>query len=60
MRSPRPAGTGPAAPPEDGVLVLRLLAERVEPALALLGRVWAAWRREAWGLAPCAPRIWAT
>ncbi|MFY8117578.1 MAG: urease accessory protein UreD [Roseateles sp.] len=46
--------------PEDGVLVLRLLAERVEPALALLSRVWAAWRREAWALAPCAPRIWKT
>lgn len=46
--------------PEDGVVVLRLLAQRVEPALALLGRVWSAWRREAWGLAPCAPRIWAT
>ena len=43
--------------PEDGVLVLRLLAERVEPALALLSRVWSAWRQEALTLAPCAPRI---
>lgn len=46
--------------PEGGVVVLRLLAERVEPAMALLGRVRAAWRREAWDLEPCPPRVWRT
>lgn len=46
--------------PETGVVVLRVLAERVEPAMALLSRVWAAWRPLAWGLAPCPPRVWRT
>ncbi|HEX2012370.1 MAG TPA: urease accessory protein UreD [Roseateles sp.] len=46
--------------PEGGVVVLRLLADRVEPAMALLTRVRAAWRRAAWGLAPCPPRVWRT
>lgn len=41
------------------VVVLRVLAPRVEHAMALLKSVWAVWRQEAWGLAPCAPRIWA-
>ena len=42
------------------VVVLRLLAERVEPAMALLVRVRAAWRQLAWGLAAEPPRIWRT
>lgn len=42
------------------VLVLRALAPRVEPAMSLLGEVWARWRQLAWGLAPCAPRVWRT
>jgi len=42
------------------VVLLRLLADRVEPAMALLLRVRAAWRREAWQLAENAPRIWRT
>lgn len=46
--------------PEPGLVVLRLLADRAEPAMALLTRVRAAWRELAWGLAPCAPRIWKT
>jgi urease accessory protein len=40
------------------VVVLRLLADRVEPAMALLARVRAAWRREAWALDAQPPRIW--
>ena len=44
----------------DGVIVLRVLAPRVEPAVALLGRVWAAWRREAWRLTATPPRVWRT
>ena len=43
-----------------GLVVLRLLAARVEPAFALLAAVRAAWRREAWGLKPQPPRVWST
>jgi urease accessory protein len=44
----------------DDVVVLRVLAPRVEPAMALLVRVWSAWRKAAWSLAPCLPRVWRT
>ncbi|WP_284620381.1 urease accessory protein UreD [Aquabacterium humicola] len=44
----------------ERVLVLRALAERVEPAMQLLQAVWSAWRPLAWDLAPCAPRVWRT
>ena len=44
----------------DAIVVLRVLAPRVEPALALLGRVWAAWRSAAWQLTATAPRVWRT
>ena len=44
----------------ERVIVLRALAQRVEPAMQLLQAVWAGWRREAWGLAPCPPRVWRT
>ncbi|MDN3922732.1 urease accessory protein UreD [Roseateles violae] len=54
------AASAGATAPEDGVVVLRLLAERVEPAFALLLKVWADWRRLAWGLPACPPRIWRT
>jgi urease accessory protein len=40
--------------------VLRLLAPRVEPALARLREVWAAWRQVAWQRRACAPRVWRT
>lgn len=42
------------------VVVLRLLADRVEPAMALLLQVRAAWRCIAWGLDAHPPRIWRT
>ncbi|MDP9045473.1 MAG: urease accessory protein UreD [Pseudomonadota bacterium] len=45
---------------DDGVIVLRVLAPRVEPAMALLTRVWAAWRRVAWALPAEPPRVWRT
>lgn len=44
----------------DEVIVLRALAARVEPLMALFSRVRAAWRQTAWGLPPCPPRIWRT
>jgi urease accessory protein len=44
----------------DGVIVTRVLADRVEPAMALLARVRAAWRHAAWSLAGQPPRVWRT
>jgi urease accessory protein len=44
----------------ERVVVLRVLAERVEPAMALLAAVRGAWRSLAWGLAPNPPRVWRT
>ncbi len=41
-------------------VVLRVLAARVEPAMALLTQVRARWRALAWGLQACAPRVWRT
>jgi len=49
-----------ATAPCDHVVVLRLLAPRVEPALARLREVWAAWRQVAWQRRACAPRVWRT
>lgn len=46
--------------PHEQVVVVRVLADRVEPAMALLTQVWAAWRQQAWGLAACPPRVWRT
>jgi len=49
-----------ASAAHDGVVVLRALAPRVEPAMALLARTWAAWRETAWQLPACTPRVWRT
>jgi urease accessory protein len=46
--------------PHDQVLILRVLAHRVEPAMQLLTQVWADWRTRAWLLPPCPPRVWRT
>jgi urease accessory protein len=54
-----PALAGVSAP-QDRVLVLRVLAARIEPAMKLLARVRAAWRGAAWGLEAQTPRIWST
>ena len=40
------------------VVVLRVLAPVVEPAMHMLRQVWRAWRAELWGLSGDAPRIW--
>ncbi len=45
---------------DERLLVLRALGHRVEPVMALLQAVWAGWRQQHWGLAPCAPRVWRT
>jgi len=44
----------------EQLVVVRVLAERVEPLMTLLQRIWAQWRVQAWGLAPCPPRVWRT
>ncbi|MDI3383637.1 urease accessory protein UreD [Xenophilus aerolatus] len=49
-----------ATAPNAQVVVVRVLAPLVEPALQLLRTVWAGWRRELWGLAATPPRIWST
>ena len=49
-----------ATAPHERVVVLRALAERVEPAMQLLKDVWAAWRATAWELSATAPRLWRT
>jgi urease accessory protein len=46
--------------PQPGVVILRVLAERVEPAMDLLLKVRAAWRDAAWALPAQPPRIWRT
>lgn len=57
--SPLAAQAGASAAHAE-VVVLRALAPRVEPAMALLADTWARWRSVAWALAPCAPRVWRT
>ena len=54
----RPSAGASALP--DGAIVLRVLAPRVEPLMNLLSAVWAEWRRSAWQLAGCTPRVWRT
>ena len=54
------AATTGATSPQDGVIVVRALAARVEPAMELLQRTWRAWRPLAWDLAATAPRVWST
>ena len=54
------ASSAGASAPHAEVVVLRALAPRVEPAMALLTAVWARWRSLAWALAPCPPRVWRT
>ena len=46
--------------PQPEVVVLRVLARRVEPVMSLLNQVRAVWRKEAWGLEAMPPRIWQT
>jgi urease accessory protein len=48
-----------ATSPGPRMVVLRVLAPRVEPAMDLLRKVWLAWRGLAWGKPADMPRIWA-
>ena len=49
-----------ASAPHAEAVVLRVLAARVEPAMALLVQIRARWRALAWALAPSPPRVWQT
>ena len=53
------AATAGVTAPEPRVVVLRVLAPLVEPALHLLKAVRRAWRPLAWDLPPAEPRGWA-
>lgn len=46
--------------PHAEVVVVRVLATTVEPAIELLTAVWRAWRRCAWELTATPPRVWRT
>ncbi|MEO7336686.1 MAG: urease accessory protein UreD [Caldimonas sp.] len=59
MPHPLAATTGVTAP-QPGIVVLRVLAGSVEPAMALLTQTWIAWRAAAWGLVGTPPRVWRT
>jgi urease accessory protein len=54
------AATAGVTAPHDQVLMLRVLAPLVEPAMDLMRRIWQVWRRGAWDLDAPAPRIWST
>lgn len=47
-----------ATSPHPQVIVVRVLAPVVEPAMQLLRPIWAAWRNVLWGLPATAPRLW--
>lgn len=49
-----------ATSPSAQVVVVRVLAAMVEPALGLLQMIRQAWRAELWALSAAPPRIWAT
>ena len=49
-----------ATAPHASVVVVRVIAPNVEPAMDLLQRIWSAWRLAAWQLEACVPRVWRT
>ncbi len=52
------ANTAGATSPDAQVVVVRVLAPLVEPAMGLLKQVWKSWRRHFWDQAAPNPRIW--
>ena len=50
--------TAGATSPNGQVVVVRVLAPLVEPAMTLLRQVWQVWRGHFWQLASALPRIW--
>ena len=51
-------GNAGVTAPNPHVIVLRVLAPLVEPAMGLLRQVWNVWRHQLWGLQAGTPRIW--
>jgi urease accessory protein len=49
-----------ATSPSAQIVVVRVLAPVVEPAMDLLRQIWAAWRQHFWQLSANSPRIWST
>ena len=56
---PQVKATAGGTSPNPQMVVLRVLAPQVEPAMQLLKAVRVAWREVMWGMAWEAPRIWA-
>ena len=56
---PQVAATAGATGPNERMVVVRVLAPQVEPALRMLKAVRVAWRSALWSLQGEAPRIWA-
>jgi urease accessory protein len=56
---PQVTATAGATSPNDRMVVVRVLAPQVEPAMRLLKAVRVAWREVVWGLPGGAPRVWA-
>ena len=56
---PAVQATAGATSPNDRMVVVRVLAPQVEPAMKLLRAVRVAWRESLWALQGEAPRIWA-
>ncbi len=52
--------TAGATSPDGQVVLVRVLAPVVEPAMALLRGVWLAWRSQLWALKATSPRVWTT
>jgi urease accessory protein len=50
--------TAGATSPDPQVVVVRVLAPLVEPAMGLLKQVWKTWRQHLWDQAAPSPRIW--
>ena len=50
--------TAGATSPDGKVVVVRVLAPLVEPAMGLLRQVWQAWRGHFWHIESALPRIW--
>lgn len=50
--------TAGATSPNAQVVVVRVLAPLVEPAMQLLRQIWQAWRHHFWRLGTALPRIW--
>lgn len=54
------AATAGATAPQAEVVVVRVLAPRIEPVFELMTAIWQQWRAAAWARPPCLPRVWRT